>query len=69
MKRAAAYARYSSHNQQEISIEAQLTRIREYAQKQGYSIVEVYEDKAISRFENNHPGFEKMIEDASESSN
>ena len=64
MKKAAAYARYSSHNQQDLSIEAQLTRIQEYARKHGYSIVEIYKDKAVSGFEGKRPGFEKMIEDA-----
>jgi len=36
MEKAAAYARYSSDNQREESIDAQLRAIREYCEKMEY---------------------------------
>lgn len=36
---AAVYARYSSDNQREESIDAQVRAINEYAQKNGHTIV------------------------------
>lgn len=48
MKRAVIYARYSSDKQDELSIEAQVRACREYAAKNGFTIVKVYSDEAIS---------------------
>jgi site-specific DNA recombinase len=46
--RAAIYARYSSDNQREASIEDQVEVCRRYAELQGWNIVEVYPDRAVS---------------------
>ena len=43
---AAVYARYSSHNQGEQSIEGQLAEARRYAAAHGYTIVQEYIDRA-----------------------
>ena len=43
---AAVYARYSSDNQREESIEAQTRAIKEYAERNGYDIVATYVDEA-----------------------
>ncbi len=48
MKKAVIYARYSSDKQDDVSIEAQVRACREYAAKNGYDIVKVYADEAIS---------------------
>lgn len=48
MPTAVAYARYSSDNQREESITAQLRAIREYAQKNGITIIREYYDEAKS---------------------
>ncbi len=48
MTRAALYARYSSDNQREASIEDQLRLCREHAEREGWQIVENYTDAAIS---------------------
>ena len=40
-KRAAVYARYSSHSQTDQSIEGQLAAARAYAKGRGYRIVAV----------------------------
>ena len=44
----ALYARYSSENQRDASIEDQLRLCRLHAQKQGWTIVDSYSDRAIS---------------------
>ncbi|WP_071608651.1 recombinase family protein [Fervidobacterium thailandense] len=39
MKRAVAYAKFSTANQQDTSVEKQLEDIREYCRRKGYTIV------------------------------
>ncbi|BCH23283.1 hypothetical protein MesoLjLb_30680 [Mesorhizobium sp. L-8-3] len=48
MTRVALYARYSSDNQREASIEDQLRQCRERAAREGWTVVETYSDRAIS---------------------
>ena len=48
MTRAALYARYSSDNQREASIEDQFRLCREHAGRERWQIVGSYEDAAIS---------------------
>lgn len=45
---AVIYARYSSHNQREESIDAQVRACEEYAAKHGLQVVQVYQDSAKS---------------------
>lgn len=59
------YARYSSHNQQETSIEGQLKVCHEFCQRNGYTVVNEYIDRAISGTTDNRPAFLKMIRDSS----
>lgn len=61
---AVIYARYSSHNQTEQSIEGQLRVCHEYAKREGYAIVGEYIDRAISGKTDDRPDFQKMIEDS-----
>ena len=42
------YARYSSHNQHETSIEGQLKVCYEYCERNGYTIIGEYIDRAMS---------------------
>ena len=46
--RAAIYARYSSNNQRDASIEDQVQVCRRYIKQQGWVMVQVYSDAAIS---------------------
>ena len=46
--KAALYARYSSDNQRAASIEDQLRLCREHAQRQDWTIIDSYTDRAIS---------------------
>ncbi len=61
---AAIYARYSSDNQREESIDAQIRAINEYAQKNGHTIVKIYTDEARSATTDNRPQFLQMIKDS-----
>ena len=45
---AVIYARYSSDNQREESIEGQLRECREYAERNGMNVVATYIDRALS---------------------
>lgn len=62
--RAAAYARFSSDGQREESIEAQLRAINEYAERNNYTLYNVYADRGISGTTDNRAEFQRMIDDA-----
>ena len=49
---AVAYARYSSAGQRDVSIEQQLSDIRAFALREGYTIIHEYADHARSGFKN-----------------
>ena len=61
---AVIYARYSSHNQREVSIEQQIAECTKYAVALGLRIVGTYEDRAISGKTDNRPRFQQMMRDA-----
>lgn len=48
MHNAVIYARYSSDNQREESIDAQVRACKDYATAKGYNIIDIYADEAIS---------------------
>lgn len=58
------YARYSSDNQREESIEGQLRECREFAEKNDIQIVDTYIDRALTAKTDNRPNFQKMIKDS-----
>ncbi len=58
------YARYSSDNQREESIEGQLRECKEYAEKNGITILTTYIDRAMSAKTDNRPEFQRMIRDS-----
>ena len=65
MKRAALYARYSSDNQREESITAQLRASRDYCKRKGYIIINEYIDEAKSgKSVDNRTSFLSMVSDA-----
>ena len=61
---AVIYARYSSDNQREESIEGQIREWTAYAEKNGITIVKHYIDRAISAKTDNRPEFQQMIKDS-----
>jgi site-specific DNA recombinase len=64
MTRAAIYARYSSDNQREASIEDQVRQCRARIAQEGWQLGEVYSDHAISGATTLRPGYQQMLEDA-----
>lgn len=61
---AVIYARFSSHNQTEQSIEGQLRVCYEYAERSGYKVVGEYIDRALTGRSDDRPDFQRMIFDA-----
>jgi len=64
MTRAVIYARYSSDNQREASIEDQIELCRRYCGNEGWEITEVYQDAALSGGSSMRPAFQKLLADA-----
>ena len=62
--KAVIYARYSSDNQREESIEGQLRECTAYCQKNEITIVRTYIDRALSAKTDNRPDFQRMIKDS-----
>jgi DNA invertase Pin-like site-specific DNA recombinase len=58
------YARYSSHNQKEESIEQQVEECMAFAKLNRIKIIQVYADKALSGRTDKRPQFQKMMRDA-----
>ena len=61
---AVIYARYSSDNQTEQSIEGQVRVINDYAKRNNIPIINSYIDRAISGRRDDRPEFQQMISDA-----
>ena len=61
---AVIYARYSSDNQREESIEGQIRECTAYAEKNDLTVVKHYIDRAISAKTDNRPEFQQMIKDS-----
>ena len=62
--KAVIYARYSSSNQREESIEGQLRECREFAAKNDIIVIGEYCDHAISGKTDKRPEFQRMIKDS-----
>ncbi len=61
---AVIYPRFSSHGQNEMTIEGQIRICREYAESQGYNVVGIYPEKARTGTNDSRPAFQRMIKDA-----
>lgn len=61
MKTAYIYARYSSDNQREESIAAQLRAIHEYCDTNGIRILQEFKDEAVSARTAKRPHFQEMF--------
>lgn len=62
--KAVIYARYSSDNQREESIEGQIRDCKAYAEYNGIEIVGEYIDRAFSAKTDDRPDFQRMIADS-----
>ena len=61
---AVIYARYSSDNQREESIEGQIRECTAYAEKNDITVIKHYIDRAFSAKTDNRPEFQQMIKDS-----
>src|SRR5258708_8181543 len=65
MTRVALYARYSSDNQRDASIEDQLRICREKAARENWMVVSIYKDAGISGASMIlRPGIQTLLQDA-----
>ena len=64
MKTAVIYARYSSDNQTEQSIEGQVRVCTEYAKNHGILILDTYVDRAMTGTNDQRADFQRMLSDS-----
>jgi len=62
--KAVIYARYSSDNQREESIEGQLRECIAFAERSGFTVLQHCIDRAYSAKTDNRPEFQRMINDS-----
>ena len=62
--RAVIYARYSSENQREASIDDQVRVCRARAEREGWTITQVYADYALSGATTNRPQLQALVGEA-----
>ena len=62
--KAVIYARYSSDNQREESIEGQIRVCSDFAKSKGYEIINHYIARALSGTNDKRPAFQQMIKDS-----
>ena len=61
---AVIYARYSSSGQREESIEGQLRECHAFAERNGFTVVGEYVDKALTGRTDKRPDFQRMLRDS-----
>jgi site-specific DNA recombinase len=61
--KACVYARYSSQNQRDASIEDQVEICRRFIERQGWVLAQVYEDRSMSGASRFRPGYQQMVAD------
>jgi site-specific DNA recombinase len=66
--RAVIYARYSSENQREASIDDQIRVCRSWLEREGWDLTQVYRDMAVSGATALRPAYQALLRDARESS-
>ncbi|NPD70452.1 recombinase family protein, partial [Acetobacteraceae bacterium] len=64
--RAVIYARYSSENQREASIENQLRICKERVVREGWELLQVFQDRALSGSSALRPGYQALLAGARE---
>jgi DNA invertase Pin-like site-specific DNA recombinase len=64
--RAVIYARYSSENQREASLEDQVRVCRERVEREGWELAQVFQDRAISGATALRPGYQALMRAARE---
>ncbi len=64
MSKVAIYARYSSENQRDASIEDQIRICRERAAKEDWAVCDTYTDHGLSGASMMRPGIQALMQDA-----
>lgn len=64
--RAVIYARYSSDNQRDASIEDQVRICKERIKREGWALASTYSDHAMSGTQILRPGYQKLLQDVRE---
>jgi site-specific DNA recombinase len=62
-RQCAVYARYSSEKQNSLTIEQQVRKCREYAERHGFTVLDaqIYTDEAISGATDNRAGLQRLL--------
>ena len=63
--KAVIYARYSSSAQRAASIPEQIKTCQEYADRNNYTIVDIYKDMALTGTNDKRPALQKLLKDCS----
>lgn len=63
-KKTVIYARYSCEKQNEQSIEGQLRVCNEFAERNGYTVIQNYIDRAVSGKSDKREQFQQMLKDS-----
>lgn len=59
--KAVIYARYSSSAQRAASIPEQIKTCQEYADRNNYTIVDIYKDMALTGTNDKRPALQKLL--------
>ena len=62
--RTVIYARYSSDNQRDASIEDQVHNCRSRIKAEGWQLIDTYSDRAISGASTLRSGYQQLLMDA-----
>ena len=62
--RVVLYARYSSDNQTENSIEGQIRECKSFCERSGMTVIKTYIDRAFSAKSDRRPDFQNLIRDS-----
>jgi len=63
-EKAVIYARYSSDNQRDASIDQQVKACRQFAEQEHLEVIRVYDDRALTGKTDKRPSFLQMISDS-----
>jgi len=61
--KAVIYSRYSCENQREANIEGQVRECKEFAERNGYTVLKIYADRATIGKNEDRLEFQQMLKD------